>query len=90
MAISFFGCGFASITWSLVSVLAPPGLIGLTSGVFNFVSNCSAIAVPIVVGLLIRGENFRRPLLFISSMALMAILAYIFLVGEIQEPSWET
>lgn len=90
MAISFFGCGFASITWSLVSVLAPPGLIGFTSGVFNFVSNCSAIAVPIVVGLLIKGENFRGPLLFISGMALVAILAYVFLVGEIQEPSWKT
>lgn len=37
MAIAFFGNGFASITWSLVSSLAPMRLIGLTGGVFNFV-----------------------------------------------------
>ncbi|NUA45762.1 D-galactonate transporter [Dickeya solani] len=37
MALAFFGNGFASITWSLVSSLAPIRLIGLTGGVFNFV-----------------------------------------------------
>lgn len=37
MAVAFFGNGFASITWSLVSSLAPMRLIGLTGGVFNFV-----------------------------------------------------
>ena len=36
MALAFFGNGFASITWSLVSSLAPMRLIGLTGGVFNF------------------------------------------------------
>lgn len=35
MALAFFGNGFASITWSLVSSLAPMRLIGLTGGVFN-------------------------------------------------------
>ncbi|MCN7292073.1 MFS transporter, partial [Escherichia coli] len=30
MALAFFGNGFASITWSLVSSLAPMRLIGLT------------------------------------------------------------
>ncbi len=84
MTVSFFGCGFASITWSVVSSVAPTGLIGLTGGIFNFVSNCAAIIVPIVVGLLIRGEDFTLPLLYISAMALVGIFSYLFLVGEIR------
>jgi ACS family D-galactonate transporter-like MFS transporter len=79
-----FGCGLASITWSIVSTMAPERLIGLTGGVFNFIANCSAIVVPIVVGLLIRGHDFTRPLLFVSSMALMTIASYVFAVGKIE------
>jgi ACS family D-galactonate transporter-like MFS transporter len=87
MTCSFFGCGFASITWSVVSAVAPERLIGLTGGVFNFISNCSAIVVPIVVGLLIKGESFSRPLLFISSMGAMGVCSYVFLVGNIERIS---
>ena len=83
MACSFFGCGFASISWSLVSAVAPERLIGLTGGVFNFISNCSAVIVPIVVGLLIRGESFTRPLLFISAMALLGVFCYVLVVGDL-------
>ncbi len=84
MACSFFGCGFASIGWSVVSTVAPERLIGLTGGVFNFISNCSAIVVPSVVGLLIRGESFTYPLVFISCMAFVGICSYVFVVGDIE------
>lgn len=50
MALAFFGNGFASITWSLVSSLAPMRLIGLTGGVFNFAGGLGGITVPLVVG----------------------------------------
>ncbi len=84
MACSSFGCGFASITWSVISTVAPERLIGLTGGVFNFISNCSAIVVPTVVGFLIRGESFTYPLIFISCMAVVGICSYVFVVGDIQ------
>lgn len=87
MTCSCFGCGFASITWSVVSTVAPERLIGLTGGVFNFISNCSAIVVPIVIGLLIRGGSFSRPLLFISGMGAMGVCSYVFLVGSIERVS---
>ena len=32
LTLAFFGCGFGSITWSLVSTIAPEHLIGLTGG----------------------------------------------------------
>lgn len=84
MSCSFFGSGFASISWSVVSAMAPQRLIGLTGGVFNFVSNCSAIVVPIVIGFLVRGNSFSMPLLFISATALMGIGSFLFLVGDIR------
>lgn len=58
MALAFFGNGFASITWSLVSSLAPMRLIGLTGGVFNFAGGLGGITVPLVVGYL-AGLRFR-------------------------------
>jgi ACS family D-galactonate transporter-like MFS transporter len=84
MTCSSFGCGFASITWSIVSTMAPEHLIGLTGGAFNCISNLSAIVVPIVVGLLIRGDSFSRPLVYIATMALMGVVAFVFIVGKIE------
>jgi ACS family D-galactonate transporter-like MFS transporter len=81
---AFFGSGFASITWSLVSTMAPERLIGLTGGVFNFVGNLGAIVVPIAIGLLIHGHDFTRPLIFISVTAMLGALSYLFLVGDIE------
>jgi len=84
MTCSFFGTGSACIAWSLVSTIAPERLIGLTGGMFNFISNCAAFIVPMVIGLLVRGESFSWPLYFISSMGMMGICCFIFLVGKIE------
>jgi ACS family D-galactonate transporter-like MFS transporter len=81
---SFFGSACASITWSLVATIAPERLIGLTGGVFNFVGNLAAIGVPVVVGLLIRGPDFTRPLMFVSATALLGALCYIGPIGKIE------
>lgn len=81
---AFFGSGLASITWSLVSTMAPERLIGLTGGVFNFVGNLGAIVVPIAIGLLIHGHDFTRALIFISATAMLGAFSYLLLVGEIE------
>ena len=73
MALAFFGNGFASITWSLVSAIAPKRLIGLTGGVFNFLGNISSISVPVIVGALVRGGDFSLALTYISAMALIGV-----------------
>src|SRR5262249_50721576 len=52
MAVAFFGNGMASISWSLVSPLAPRHLVGLTGGTFNFISQLSGIATPLIIGYL--------------------------------------
>jgi ACS family D-galactonate transporter-like MFS transporter len=85
MTCSSFGCGFASITWSIVSTMAPERLIGLTGGTFNCISNLSAIVVPIVVGLLIRGNSFTRPLAYIAATAITGMCSFVFIVGKIEK-----
>ena len=84
MGLSFFGNGLASITWSLVSTIAPKRLIGLTGGVFNFMGNLASISVPVIVGALVRGGNFSLALGYISGIALIGALSYILVVGAIE------
>ncbi|PRE58990.1 MFS transporter [Burkholderia multivorans] len=84
MTLAFFGNGFASITWSLVSGLAPARLLGLTGGVFNLIGNLSAIATPIVIGLLVDGADFSRAITYIAAMALAGSLSYGLLVGKVE------
>ncbi|KWF75875.1 glucarate transporter [Burkholderia diffusa] len=84
MTIAFFGNGFASITWSLVSGLAPARLLGLTGGVFNLVGNLAAIATPIVIGLLVDGADFSHAITYIAAMALAGSLSYGLLVGKVE------
>ncbi|MDE1166091.1 MAG: MFS transporter [Pseudomonas sp.] len=84
LAVAFFGNGLASITWSLVSTLAPARLLGLTGGVFNFIGNLSAITTPIAIGFLATGDSFAPAITYIALMALIGALSYILLVGKVQ------
>lgn len=84
MSLAFFGNGMASITWAFVSALAPKSLIGLTGGMFNFMGNLSAIAVPIVIGVLVKDGHFESALVFIGALALIGALSYLFIVGKIE------
>jgi len=84
LTLAFFGNGLASITWSLVSAIAPQRLLGLTGGVFNFVGNLSGITVPIVVGYLARDYGFSAGLTYVAALALVGALSYIFVVGKVE------
>jgi ACS family D-galactonate transporter-like MFS transporter len=84
MSLSFFGVGFASITWIFVSTLAPKHLIDITGGVFNFIGQLSGIIVPIVIGLLASGGNFAPALVFVAVMGLLGACSYLFLVGNVE------
>jgi ACS family D-galactonate transporter-like MFS transporter len=84
LALAFFGNGLASITWSLVSTIAPERLLGLTGGVFNFVGNLSGITVPIVIGYLARDYGFSAGLAYIALLALLGAMSYVFVVGRVE------
>jgi ACS family D-galactonate transporter-like MFS transporter len=84
MALAFFGAGMALISWVFVSILSPKHLIGLTGGVFNFMGNLASIIVPIVIGFLVKGGDFKPALVFIGALGLIGACSYIFLVGKIE------
>ena len=84
LSIAFFGNGLSSIAWVFVSFLAPPRLIGLVGGSFNFVSSLSAVIVPVVIGYLVTDGDFRPALAFIAGLAGLGAFAFLFMVGKIQ------
>jgi ACS family D-galactonate transporter-like MFS transporter len=84
LSLAFFANGLASIHWSLVSAEAPERLIGLTSGVFNGVGGLAGITGPIIIGWLLRGGDFTRPLTFIACVAALGVCSYIFVVGKLE------
>lgn len=84
MSLAFFGAGIALISWVFVSLLSPKHLIGLTGGVFNFMGNLASIVVPIVIGYLVSGGNFKPALVFVGALGLAGACSYIFLVGKIE------
>lgn len=85
MALAFFGAGMALISWVFVSILSPKHLIGLTGGVFNFMGNLASIIVPIVIGYLVKGGDFRPALIFIGALGIVGACSYSFLVGKIEQ-----
>jgi len=84
MAVAFFGNGFASITWSLVTSLAPQNMLGLTGGVFNFVGNLAAVSTPLAIGYLASGSDFAPAITYVACVALLGALSYVFLVGKVE------
>lgn len=84
MTFAFFSNGVASIHWSLVSATAPERLIGLTSSVFNFMGGLAGIISPIVIGWMLKGGDFRLPLVFIAIIEALGVLSYIFVVGKLE------
>ncbi|HXN35648.1 MAG TPA: MFS transporter [Opitutaceae bacterium] len=84
LTVAFFGNGFASITWTLVSLMAPRRLLGLTGGVFNFCGNLAAMVVPLVIGVIVKHGGFAAAMVFIAAMALVGALSYIVLVDRVE------
>lgn len=84
LAPAFFGNGLASITWTLVSTIAPTRLLGLTGGVFNFVGNLSSVCTPIAIGLLVSEDRFTPAIVYIASLALLGALSYLLLMGKVE------
>jgi ACS family D-galactonate transporter-like MFS transporter len=83
MATSFFGNGFASITWVLVSLIAPKRLVGLTGGVFNFFGNLAGILVPTLIGFVVQRGGFAPALVLVFSLTLVGVFSYSLLLGPV-------
>ncbi len=83
-ALLFLEMVFAAITWIFVSALAPKHLIGLTGGVFNFIGNLSAIFIPMVIGFIVKGGDFKPALILVGCLGATGTLCYLLLVGKVE------
>ena len=84
MTVAFFGSGLGAISWSLVSSIAPANLVGLASGAVNFAGTSMGILVPLVIGLLVRGDDFAPAILFVGGMSLLSLVSYLFVIGKVE------
>ena len=85
LSVAFFAQGMAALGWTLVSDIAPDGLLGVTGGIFNFAANLAGIITPLAVGFIVAATgSFVGALVFIGVIALIGALSYIFIVGDIK------
>lgn len=85
MALAFFGKGFGALGWPVISDTAPKEIVGLCGGVFNVFGNVASIATPLVIGYLVSElHSFNAALIFVGCSALMAMICYLFIVGDIK------
>ncbi|WEG13316.1 MFS transporter [Pullulanibacillus sp. KACC 23026] len=85
MSVAFFAQGMSGISWTLIGDVAPKELLGMAGGIFNFAGNLSGIVTPIVIGAIVgQSQNFGGALVFVSAIALIGALSYLFLVGKVE------
>ncbi|GAB3630520.1 glucarate transporter [Pandoraea terrae] len=85
MALSFFGKGLGALGWAVNSDTAPKQIAGLSGGLLNTFGNLSSITTPIVVGYIVNQTgSFNGALVYVGAHALVAIVCYLFMVGDIK------
>lgn len=85
MALAFFGKGIGALGWAVVSDTSPREAGGLSGGLFNTCGNLSSITTPIIIGYIVAATgSFNGALVFVGLNALVAAIAYLFIVGQIE------
>jgi ACS family D-galactonate transporter-like MFS transporter len=85
LSLAFFAQGMAALGWTLVSDIAPEGMLGVTGGVFNLAANLAGIVTPIAIGTIVAATgSFFYALAFIGCIALVGALSYIFILGDVK------
>lgn len=85
LSVAFFAQGMAALGWTLVSDIAPDGALGLTGGIFNLAANLAGIVTPLVIGAIVSATgSFFFALAYVSVLALIGALAYIFILGDVK------
>jgi ACS family D-galactonate transporter-like MFS transporter len=85
LSLAFFAQGMAALGWTLVSDIAPEGMLGVTGGIFNLAANLAGIVTPLVIGGIVAVTgSFFYALAFIGVVALLGALSYIFVLGDVK------
>lgn len=90
MSFAFFGKGFGALGWTVIADTSPKPLIGINGGLFNLIGNLAGITTPIVIGYIVkRTGSFNDALIYVAATAIMSIVAYLPIVGEIKRVDLE-
>ena len=85
MSVAFFGKGVAALGWAVISDASPRKITGLSGALFNMFGNVSGIVTPIVIGYILKSTgSFNGALVFVSAHAVVALVSYLVIVGEIK------
>jgi ACS family glucarate transporter-like MFS transporter len=85
MSIAFFGKGIGALGWTVISDTSPRNLIGVNGALFNLIGNLAGVTTPVVIGFIVQSTgSFQGALVFVAATALLAIVAYVPIVGEIK------
>jgi ACS family glucarate transporter-like MFS transporter len=85
MSLSYFGKGIGALGWVVNSDTAPRQIVGVSGALFNTFGNLSGITTPIAIGYLVeRSGSFNGALVYVGAHALVAMLCYLVVVGDIR------
>lgn len=85
LSLAFFGQGMVGLGWAVIADIAPLRLMGLTGGIYNFVTNISGITTPLVIGWIVGATgSFVYALVFMAVLALVGALSYVLLLGDVR------
>ncbi|HBV58429.1 MAG TPA: MFS transporter, partial [Shigella sp.] len=80
-----FGKGSGWLGWAVMEYTALKGIRGLSGGLFNMFGNISGIVTPIAIGYIVGTTgSFNGALIYVGVHALIAVLSYLVLVGDIK------
>jgi len=75
----------ATQVWAMPGDVAPRGMTSMLAGLQNTVSNMGGVVGPIITGFIVAATNsFVPALLFSAGLIVVAILNYLFLLGEVE------
>lgn len=85
MSLAFFGKGIGALGWAVISDTSPKTVTGLCGGLFNTFGNVAGITTPIAIGYILKATgSFNWALVYVSAHAVLAIISYLVVVGEIK------
>jgi len=86
ISISLGGLAFVpTICWSIPSIVATKGTVGMFGSVMNCIGNLMGIAAPIVTGFIAGGTgSFAIGFIIAAVVLVIGILSFVFLMGKIE------
>lgn len=85
LSLAFFGQGMVGLGWAVIADIAPVRLMGLTGGIYNFMTNISGIVTPLVIGFIVSATgSFVWALAFMAGCALVGVFFYAFVLGDVK------